>query len=192
MTVQETISIGVAFAGVVSSLAAPVYVVPTRSSEIAFYRDLPAADIVDFSTSLTIDIPVSGAVASTAQGTHTDAAVILNRSEKGALMNVLASIRELTDGWMGSETLAPTAVAVDELSAASDALDPQARIAPAADGSIIIEWETHDREYLVSIEHDNTILFVEEDPSGALINEREEPYSDGFLRSALSSGRSAA
>lgn len=103
-------------------------------------------------------------------------------------MKTVTDLRELRDGWLGESSLAPTSVAIDELVAAHTAIDAEARISPAADGSIVVEWESHDREYLVSIERDNSIVFVEEDQSGVLISEKHVPYSSVELQQLLSAG----
>jgi hypothetical protein len=100
-------------------------------------------------------------------------------------VSTLTSLRELRDGWMGKDTLAPSSVAIDEVFAAWEAIAPQARISPAADGSIVIEWESNDREFLVSIEHDNTVVFIEEDHAGRLVSERHNAYTESTLRKAL-------
>jgi hypothetical protein len=107
------------------------------------------------------------------------------------IMVALSRIRRLTDGWLGDGSLAPTKSAIDRLAEATDAVNPQARISPAADGSILIEWEQGDREFLVSIERDSSIVFIEEDATGHLIREDERPFSSEELRRALSEGTAA-
>lgn len=124
-------------------------------------------------------------------GEITGSADIIESSRGVEIMKTVAYMRQLIDGWMGANSLAPTSSAIDELVIASDALHPDARVAPAADGSIIIEWESANREYLVSIEHDNTLVYVEEDAEGNLLSEREEPYSIMALRRALTAGTAA-
>lgn len=103
-------------------------------------------------------------------------------------MKTVTDLRELRNGWLGENSLAPASVAIDELVAAHAAIATEARISPAADGSIVVEWESEDREYLVSIERDNSIVFVEEDESGALISERHIPYNAVDLQQMLSAG----
>ena len=103
-------------------------------------------------------------------------------------LETVAALRQLHDGWMGQSSLAPSRVAIDELVAAQSAVASDARISPAADGSIVIEWERGDREFLVSIERDNTIVFVEEDDEGTLIRERHVPYAPSELQQVLRSG----
>lgn len=103
-------------------------------------------------------------------------------------MKTVTDLRQLRDGWLGESSLAPAPVAIDELVAAYAAIATEARISPAADGSIVIEWESDDREYLVSIERDNSIVFVEEDESGDLISEKHVPYSAVELHQLLSAG----
>lgn len=103
-------------------------------------------------------------------------------------MKTIADLRALRDGWLGESSLAPTSVAIEELVAAHSAIAAEARISPAADGSIVVEWEADDREYLVSIERDNSIVFVEEDEAGDLIREKHVPYSALELQQLLSAG----
>jgi hypothetical protein len=126
-----------------------------------------------------------------ALGLVSDPATKLDPFREGRLINMLTSLRALRDGWMGESTIAPTEMAIEELVAAQGALQPGARVSPAADGSIVIEWETDAREFVVSIEHDNTIVFVEEDAEGNLIRESETAYTPDVLRRALSAGAAA-
>ncbi|MCW2165048.1 hypothetical protein B0I12_002203 [Microbacterium hydrothermale] len=106
-------------------------------------------------------------------------------------LDAINRMRGLRNGWNGAGSLAPTLRAINELWSAQGSLAPNSRVSPAADGSILIEWESGDREYMVSIEFDNTILFVEEEFGGKLVAEREQAYSPERLTSALAAGRNA-